>query len=74
MVEQIFLSPQVKKSVIIRNKHCIYDLPHELPNDLRLKKLENNWIVSKLHILLPSAQCFYQNFVSTSKNSLKNRI
>ena len=33
---QIFLSPQVKRIVIICNKDFIYDLPHELPNNLRL--------------------------------------
>ena len=33
---QIFFSPQVKQSVIISNKHGIYELSHELPNDLRL--------------------------------------
>ena len=33
---EIFFSPQVKQSVIIINKHDIYELPHELPNDLRL--------------------------------------
>ena len=33
---QIFLSPQVKQSVITSNKHGIYELPHELPNDLKL--------------------------------------
>ena len=32
---QIFLSPQVKQSVIISNKHGIYQSPHELPNNLR---------------------------------------
>ena len=31
MFNQIFLSPQVKWSVIISNKHGIYELPHELP-------------------------------------------
>ena len=39
MVEQVFLSPQVKQSVVISNKHGIYKVPHELPNDLRLKIL-----------------------------------
>ena len=34
MFYQIFLSPQVKRSAIISNKHGIYELPHELPNDL----------------------------------------
>ena len=33
---EILFSPQVKQSVIISNKHDIYELPHELPNDLRL--------------------------------------
>ena len=33
---QILFSPHVKRSVIISNKHGIYELPHELPNDLRL--------------------------------------
>ena len=33
---QIFLSPQVKRILIISNKHGIYKLPHELPKDLRL--------------------------------------
>ena len=32
-----FLSPQVKRSVIISNKHAIY----ELPNDLRLRFIGN---------------------------------
>ena len=39
MFYQVFLSPQVKQSTIISNKHGIYELPHELPNDLRLGKL-----------------------------------
>ena len=36
MFYQFPFSPQVKRSAIISNKHGIYDLPHELPNDLRL--------------------------------------
>ena len=39
MFYQIFLSLQVKQSAIISNKHGIYKLPHELPNDLRLRNL-----------------------------------
>ena len=31
-----FLSPQVKRIVIISNKLSIYELPHELPNDLKI--------------------------------------
>ena len=33
IIYQIFLSPQVERNVIISNKHGIYELPHELPND-----------------------------------------
>ena len=54
MFYQIFLSPQVKQWAIITYKHGIYELPHELPNDLRLRKLDlrklgNLTKVSKLH-------------------------
>ena len=38
MLYQIFLSTQVKRSAIISNKHGIYELPHELLNDLRVKE------------------------------------
>ena len=34
--KQIFFSPQVKRRVIIGIKHGMYELPHELSNDLRL--------------------------------------
>ena len=36
---QIFFAPQVKRRVIISNKHGIYELAHELPNDLRIRIL-----------------------------------
>ena len=39
MFYQIFFSPQVKRIAIITYKHGIYELPHELPNDLGLKIL-----------------------------------
>ena len=32
---QIFHSLVVKRNVIISNKHGIYELPHELPNNLK---------------------------------------
>ena len=41
MFYQIFLSPQVKRCAIITYKHDIYELPHELPKDLRLRILGN---------------------------------
>ena len=50
MVEQTFLSPQVKRSVIISNKHGIYQLAHELPNDLRLMGSIRK--ISKLHRII----------------------
>ena len=53
----LILSPQVKQSVIITNKHSIYELPHELPNDLRVKtqdprKLGKISKISKLYIII----------------------
>ena len=49
---QIFLSPQVKRCVIITYKHGIYELPHELPNDLRLSKLGNISNILKIHRII----------------------
>ena len=40
IVEQIFLAPQVKGSMINSNKHGIYDFPYELRNSLWLRILE----------------------------------
>ena len=61
MFYQIYLSPQVKRWAIISYKHGIYELSHELPNDLRLRKLRdlrklgNFKKVPKLHRII--AQC-----------------
>ena len=46
-------SPQVKRSVIISNKHGVYELADELPNNLRLRILEKGNI-SKLFSLMLS--------------------
>ena len=51
MFYQIFLSPQIKRWAIITYKHDIYELPNELPNDLRLK-LGNIRKVSKLQKMI----------------------
>ena len=54
MINQMFLSPQVKRCAIITYKHGRY----ELSNDLRLKdfrELENVRKVCKLHRII--AQC-----------------
>ena len=37
MFYQVFLSPQVRRCAIISYKHGIYELPHELPKDSRLR-------------------------------------
>ena len=39
MLYQFSLSPQVKRWAIVTYKHGIYELLHELPNDLRLRIL-----------------------------------
>ena len=41
MFYQIFYSPQVKRYAIITYKRGMYELPHKLPNDLRLSILGN---------------------------------
>ena len=59
MFYQIFLSPQVKRCAIITYKHGIYELPHEFPNDLRYRILENYEISGKCLNFIewyPSAQ------------------
>ena len=42
MFYQIFLSPQVKRIMIISNKHGMYELRHELRNNLRLRKYQED--------------------------------
>ena len=44
MFYQISFSPQVKRCAIITYKHGIYELLHELPNDVRLRILGNKKI------------------------------
>ena len=39
MFYQIFLSPEKKRCTTITDKHGIYELTHELPNDLGLEIL-----------------------------------
>ena len=47
MFYQIFLSPQVKRWAIVTYKHGIYELPDELPNNLRLRILGHYEILGK---------------------------
>ena len=71
MFDKSLVSLQVKRIVIISNKHGIY----ELPNNLKLRKLGNikkTWkldrIVAMCSIVLPKLK-----FVNTNKKLLKNR-
>ena len=41
MFDKPYVSPQVKRIVIISKKHGIYEWPHELPHDLGLGILGN---------------------------------
>ena len=41
MIYQINLLPQVKRCAIITYTYALYELPHELPKDLRLTILGN---------------------------------
>ena len=77
MIEQIFISPQVKGSGIISNT-VVYKLPHELPIDSRLRILGYYEIPGKSQDFiesLPNGQPSSQNenSFSTSKNLLKKR-
>ena len=65
MIDQIFVSPQGKQSVIISSKTGIYELPQDSPNDLRFRILGNIRKISKLKFKL--------KFLSISKSLLKNR-
>ena len=49
MFDQIFLSPQVKRSAI-NDKHGIYEFPYELSNDLKISG--NLEISGKLHRII----------------------
>ena len=78
MFYRIFLSLQVKRCTIITYKHGIYDLPHEFPNDLKLRILGNWEVWGKCLNFIewkPSAQSSCQNksFLNTSKILLQNR-
>ena len=78
MFHQIFVSSQVKWCVIITYKHGIYEFPYELPNDFRLRILENYEISGKcinFIELQPTVQspCKNESFVNTNRKLLKNR-
>ena len=70
MFYQIFLSPQLKRCGIITYKRGTYKLPHELPNDLRLKKLGHIRKVSKFHGMIAQYPIYFAN---TSKKILEKQ-
>ena len=77
---QIFLSPQVKQSVIISNKCGTYRPSNELLNDLRLgsleiTKLRNIRKILKPHRIMaqrPASPPPKKKIANTSKKPMKN--
>ena len=74
MFYQILNSPQVNRWEIITYKHGIYESPHRLPNDLRLRNLGNLEILGKRLNLIEwpfrlQLQSKNKNFVSSSKKN-----
>ena len=80
MLYQIFLSPQVKRWTIITYKHGIYELLHELPNDLRLRISEDYEISGnclnfiEFHSLVPSLPAKMNVLLILVENSRKTEI
>ena len=65
-------------SSIITYKHGTYELPHELPNNLRIRILGNQEISGKYlnfieYQLNAKSSCRNESFVNTSRKVLKNR-
>ena len=56
-----FVFTTCEKSVIITNEHGTYEFPHELPNDLRLRKLGKIRTISKRHRILTLSPVFLPN-------------
>ena len=69
MFYQISLSPQLKQSVIISNKHDIYHLPPKLLKNLKLRILGKIRKFSKLVLGIPIKKIF---FFIISQKPLKN--
>ena len=71
---QTFLSLQVKKCAIITYKDGLYELPKELPNDVRIRKLENIRKVFKLHKMIALFPAKIKILLIIAKNSWKTEI
>ena len=48
IIDQIFLLPQLKLSVVISIKHGAYDLSNDLQNELRLRNLRKLGNIRKI--------------------------
>ena len=71
LLDQIFFSSQVQWSVIINNKHGIYELPDELLKDIRLRILENYERSRKSkNFILPMTADILEDFQLPSKKFL----
>ena len=77
MFDRIFLSPKVKRSVIISNKHGIYQLPQKLLNYLRLRILEyqeipekSQKIIAQGSVFLPTSKFFQYSQKTHEKQKL----
>ena len=69
MLYKIFLSSQVKRWAIITYKHGIYELPHELPKDIRVRKYLEIVKTSLNDSLVPSPRVKMNVFLKLVKNS-----
>ena len=70
--EQIFFSPEVKTSVIISNKHGIYELPHGVAERLKtweIRKYQKNSKTSYNYSLVPSLSAKMKILSILAKNS-----
>ena len=78
MFYQIFFSPEVKQRAIITYKHGIYEvpqeMPQELPNDWRCRKLGNISKVSKLYRMIAKCPVKMKILLILAKNSWKTEI
>ena len=65
MFHQIFLSPQVKRRAII---HSTYELPHELPNNLKRKNPGKYQNLLELYTSAKSSSSKIDFFLILAKN------
>ena len=79
MFHQMFLSAKLKRWAIISYKHGIYNLPHVLKNELRLRskeirKHQESICISGNEILVPSLPAKTKLLLILAENSSKSEI